>query len=75
MGRDFDTWLIPAMRIIVDFSLDEPMFGVTAPVVGQPRPTSTMPSPAGARGNTFPSLQAWLSGPQYRKVLALTPGR
>lgn len=26
MGRDFDTWLIPAMRIIVDFSLKEPMF-------------------------------------------------
>ncbi len=30
MGRDFDTWLIPAMRIIVDFSLDEPMYGVNS---------------------------------------------
>lgn len=28
MGSDFDTWLIPAVRIIVDFSLDEPMVGV-----------------------------------------------
>jgi acyl-homoserine-lactone acylase len=25
MGQDFDTWLIPAMRIIVDFGLEEPM--------------------------------------------------
>ncbi|HXK47683.1 MAG TPA: penicillin acylase family protein [Deltaproteobacteria bacterium] len=30
MGRDFDTWLIPAMRIVVDFSQEEPMFAVNS---------------------------------------------
>ncbi|MCK7512646.1 MAG: penicillin acylase family protein [Desulfobacterales bacterium] len=30
MGRDFDTWLIPAMRLVVDFSLEEPMFCVNS---------------------------------------------
>ncbi len=26
-GQDFDTWLIPAMRIVVDFASEEPMLG------------------------------------------------
>lgn len=26
-GQNFDTWLIPAMRLIIDFSRDEPMIG------------------------------------------------
>jgi acyl-homoserine-lactone acylase len=30
MGQNFDTWLIPAMRLIVDFSSDEPMFAVNS---------------------------------------------
>jgi len=30
LGTDFDTWLIPAMRIIVDFGLDEPMIGLNS---------------------------------------------
>ena len=30
MGKDFDTWLIPSMRMIVDFSLEEPMFAVNS---------------------------------------------
>ncbi|GAB6096218.1 acyl-homoserine-lactone acylase QuiP [Desulfatiferula olefinivorans] len=29
-GKDFDTWLIPAMRIIVDFSREEPMIGINS---------------------------------------------
>lgn len=29
-GRDFDTWLIPAMRIIVDFGSDEPLIGINS---------------------------------------------
>ncbi|KIL05873.1 acyl-homoserine lactone acylase subunit beta [Stutzerimonas stutzeri] len=29
-GADFDTWLIPAMRIIVDFGRDEPMIGLNS---------------------------------------------
>jgi acyl-homoserine-lactone acylase len=30
MGNDFDTWLIPSMRIIVDFSQEEPMLAVNS---------------------------------------------
>lgn len=26
IGKDFETWLIPAMRIVVDFGLEEPFF-------------------------------------------------
>jgi acyl-homoserine-lactone acylase len=29
-GQDFDTWLIPAMRLIVDFGRDEPMLGLNS---------------------------------------------
>lgn len=29
-GNGFDTWLVPAMRIIVDFGRDEPMMGVNS---------------------------------------------
>jgi acyl-homoserine-lactone acylase len=29
-GENFDTWLIPAMRIIVDFNRDEPLIGVNS---------------------------------------------
>jgi acyl-homoserine-lactone acylase len=29
-GEDFDAWLVPAMRIIVDFGLDEPMIGLNS---------------------------------------------
>lgn len=30
MGDDFDTWLIPSMRMIVDFSLEEPLVAVNS---------------------------------------------
>jgi len=30
MGKDFDTWLIPSMRMIVDFSREEPMLAVNS---------------------------------------------
>ncbi len=30
MGRDFDVWLIPAMRLVVDFGLEEPMYAVNS---------------------------------------------
>ncbi|MDD5712688.1 MAG: penicillin acylase family protein, partial [Smithellaceae bacterium] len=30
MGKDFDTWLIPAMRIVVDFSQSEPLVAVNS---------------------------------------------
>ena len=30
MGKDFNTWLIPSMRMIVDFSQEEPMLAVNS---------------------------------------------
>ena len=29
-GKDFDVWLIPAMRIIVDFGQDEPLYAINS---------------------------------------------
>lgn len=29
-GQDFDTWLIPAMRIVVDFGREEPLIGLNS---------------------------------------------
>ena len=29
-SQSFDTWLIPAMRIVVDFSREEPLIGVNS---------------------------------------------
>ena len=29
-GKDFDTWLIPAMRIVVDFAREEPLIGLNS---------------------------------------------
>ena len=76
MGKDFDTWLIPAMRIIVDFSRDEPMLGVNSS--GQ---SDNPSSPHYDDG-----IRAWRKGTyipfpfkedavrnQYRDVLVLTP--
>jgi len=51
-GDGFDTWLVPAMRIIVDFGLDEPMIGLNSS--GQ---SGNPASPHYADG-----IEAWLSG-------------
>ena len=51
-GDNFDTWLIPAMRIVVDFGEDEPMFGVNSS--GQ---SGNPASPHYADG-----IEAWLRG-------------
>jgi acyl-homoserine-lactone acylase len=76
MGEDFDTWLIPAMRIIVDFSLDEPMVAMNNS--GQ----SDNPSSV----HYDDAIPTWLNGKyiampfgaeavknQYRDVLILIP--
>ncbi|MGH8352325.1 MAG: penicillin acylase family protein [Pseudomonas sp.] len=78
-GKDFDTWLIPAMRIVVDFGRDEPLIGVNSS--GQ---SGNPASPHYADG-----IDAWLKG-QYMsfpfqaqnlekaygsKRLLLTPGK
>ncbi|WP_152221276.1 penicillin acylase family protein [Pseudomonas sp. SCB32] len=51
-GQDFDTWLIPAMRIVVDFGQSEPMIGVNSS--GQ---SGNPASPHYADG-----IDAWLKG-------------
>ncbi|MDF5812878.1 penicillin acylase family protein [Pseudomonas aeruginosa] len=51
-GQDFDTWLIPAMRLIVDFGQSEPMIGVNSS--GQ---SGNPASPHYADG-----IDAWLRG-------------
>ena len=51
-GDNFDAWLVPAMRIVVDFGLDEPMLGVNSS--GQ---SGNPASPHYADG-----IQAWLRG-------------
>lgn len=76
MGRNYDTWLIPAMRLIVDFSREEPMFLVNSS--GQ---SDNPSSPHYDDG-----VQAWLKGAyipfpfgkeevrkHYRDVLVLKP--
>lgn len=51
-GDDFDAWLVPAMRIIVDFGRDEPMIGLNSS--GQ---SGNPASPHYADG-----IEAWLKG-------------
>ncbi|WP_417661315.1 penicillin acylase family protein [Pseudomonas sp.] len=78
-GQDFDTWLIPAMRIAVDFGLDEPFYGVN----------SSGQSGNPASDHYADGIDAWLKG-QYmsfpfksqnidkvygNKRLLLTPGK
>lgn len=53
-GQDFDTWLIPAMRIVVDFGRAEPLIGLNSS--GQ---SGNPASPHYADG-----IDAWLKG-QY----------
>ncbi len=51
-GQDFNTWLIPAMRVVVDFGREEPMIGLNSS--GQ---SGNPASPHYADG-----IEAWLKG-------------
>ena len=51
-GENFDTWLVPAMRIIVDFGRDEPMIGLN----------SSGQSGNPASPNYADGIEAWLKG-------------
>ena len=51
-GNDFDVWLIPAMRIVVDFGLPEPMIGLN----------SSGQSGNPASRHYADGIQAWLKG-------------
>ncbi|OEO26559.1 acyl-homoserine lactone acylase subunit beta [Pseudomonas sp. J237] len=78
-GQDFDTWLIPAMRIIVDFGRDEPFIGLN----------SSGQSGNPASDHYADGIDAWLKGGYVsfpfksqnvdkvygNKRLMLTPGR
>jgi acyl-homoserine-lactone acylase len=76
MGQNFDTWLIPAMRFIVDFSLNEPMY-----VMNSSGQSDNPSSP-----HYDDAITAWLKGgylsmpfrdkdvkEQYRDIFLLTP--
>jgi acyl-homoserine-lactone acylase len=75
-GKDFDTWLIPAMRIIVDFGSDEPMIGINS--------SGQSDNPASPHYDD--GILAWLKGEyqsfpfreehiaeQYNRTLTLIP--
>ena len=78
-GNDFDVWLIPAMRIVVDFGLEEPMIGLN----------SSGQSGNPASRHYADGIEAWLKGGYMsfpfqshnidrvygNKRLLLTPGR
>jgi len=76
MAKDFDTWLIPAMRMIVDFSLEEPLMMIN----------STGQSDNPASPNYDDGIHEWLRGAyrsmpfkqeniekQYDRVLVIRP--
>ncbi|WP_447590483.1 penicillin acylase family protein [Aquipseudomonas campi] len=78
-GKDFDTWLIPAMRIIVDFGREEPMIGLNSS--GQ---SGNPASPHYADGInawlkagylTFPFQQQNIDKVYGTRRLLLTPGK
>ncbi|WP_256678021.1 penicillin acylase family protein [Pseudomonas sp. SJZ079] len=51
-GQDFDTWLIPAMRLVVDFGREEPLIGLN----------SSGQSGNPASGHYADGIDAWLKG-------------
>jgi len=76
MGKDFDTWIIPGMRLIVDFSREEPMMAVNSS--GQ---SDNPSSPHYADGITLWRKGRYIPFPfraeavqaQYSNVLTLLP--
>lgn len=76
-GNDFDTWLIPAMRIIVDFGQPEPMIGLNSS--GQsgnpasPHYADGIDAWLKARYLSFPFQSQNLDGVYGTKRLMLTP--
>jgi acyl-homoserine-lactone acylase len=75
-AKDFDTWLIPAMRIIVDFSREEPMIGINSsgqsgnPV--SPHYDDGIHEFLGGRYQAFPLQEANVSK-HYTRTLTLLP--
>jgi len=78
MGLDFKTWLVPSMRMVVDFSREEPMKAVNSS--GQSDNPSSPHYDDGIRAwrdgtyFPFPFRKDAIEG-QYRDVLLLNPQR
>lgn len=78
LGADFDTWMIPSMRMIVDFSRDEPMLAMNSS--GQSaNPTSrhyddSIKRFLGGEYHTFPFKQENIDQ-AYGKALTLQPSK
>ena len=78
IGENFDAWLVPAMRIIVDFSRDEPMQAVNSS--GQ---SSNPSSPHYSDGNDWWYQHRYQAFPfkaenidrQYQNPVRLVPGK
>lgn len=76
-GQDFTTWLIPSMRMIVDFGREEPMIGLNSS--GQsgnpasPHYADGIDAWRRAQYVSFPVLQQNLEKTYGRKRLLLTP--
>ncbi|MBP7585080.1 MAG: penicillin acylase family protein [Spirochaetes bacterium] len=77
-GQDFDTWCIPAMRMVVDFGRDEPAALVSVP--GQSGNASTphyadmIPYFLDGRNHPLPFREENIAK-QYREMLVLEPGK
>lgn len=75
-GKDFDVWLIPEMRIIVDFGSDEPLIGINS--TGQSDNPSSPHYDDGitayreGRYQNFPFKEENIKA-QYTKTLTLLP--
>lgn len=78
MGKDYHTWIIPSKRLIVDFSLDEPMVAVNS--------SGQLDNPSNPHYDD--GIQAWREGAyirfpfgdeavkdQYQDVLTLHPAK
>lgn len=76
MGKDFDTWIIPSLRLVVDFSLEEPMMAVNSS--GQSDNPSSPHYDDGIKawreGNYIPfPFRETLVKDRYKDVLTLHP--
>jgi acyl-homoserine-lactone acylase len=78
LGKDFDVWLIPEMRLIADFGSDEPLIGINSS--GQSDNPSSPFYDDGITAFREGKYQPFPFKPenvqkQYTKVLTLLPGK
>ena len=78
LGKDFDTWLIPEMRFIADFGIDEPLIGINSS--GQSDNPASPHYDDGITAFLNGKYQPFPFKPEniqkhYTKVLTLNPGK